>query len=304
MTSLTIRHVTTYRYRQPVSFGEHRLMLRPREQHDQKIIEMRLGIKPEPSSLRFVEDSFGNHVAIAEFTGQASELSFESIVSLEHLPGETPAIGLDERARTFPVDYTGIDAADLAECLQRRHPDPDNEIRGWAAQFLPTDGPIDTLDLLGRLSRGIRQGFLYRRREARGIQPPLETLRLGHGTCRDFALLMIEAARTLGFAARFASGYLASSPEKPVEPDAENTVSSASEEGPHGATHAWAQVYLPGAGWVDVDPTCGSVGKAALVTVAVVHDPNDALPLHGTFIGGSCDPLGMDVHVSVTSGSA
>ena len=304
MASLTIRHVTTYRYRQPVSFGEHRLMLRPREQHDQKIIEARLGITPEPSSLRFVEDSFGNHVAIACFTGQARELSFESVVSLEHLPAETSAIALDDRARTFPVDYAGIEAPDLAECLQRRHPDPENEIGRWAAQFLRADGPVDTLELLAGLSRGIRQGFLYRRREAKGIQSPLETLRLGHGTCRDFALLMIEAARTLGFAARFASGYLANPSQELVEPEAEKAVSSASEEGPHGATHAWAQVYLPGAGWVDVDPTCGSVGKAALVTVAVVHDPSDALPLHGTFIGGPSDPLGMDVHVSVTSGSA
>jgi len=304
MTSLTIRHVTTYRYRQPVSFGEHRLMLRPREQHDQKIIEASLGITPVPSSLRFVEDSFGNHVAIACFTGQATELSFESIVSLEHLPADTSVLELEDRARIFPVDYAGIGAADLADCLRRRYPDPENEVGRWAARFLRTDGPIDTLELLGSLSRGIQQGFLYRRREAKGIQSPVETLRLGHGTCRDFALLMIEAARTLGFAARFASGYLAV-PSAPVEPSDQKAVSSPpEEEGPHGATHAWAQVYLPGAGWVDFDPTCGSVGKAALVTVAVVRDPNDALPLHGTFIGGPSDPLGMDVHVSVTSGSA
>jgi transglutaminase-like putative cysteine protease len=304
MTSLTIRHVTTYRYRQPVSFGEHRLMLRPREQHDQKIIEASLGITPVPSSLRFVEDSFGNHVAIACFTGQATELSFESIVSLEHLPADTSAIELEDHARTYPVDYTGIEAPDLADCLQRRYPDPENEIGRWAGQFLEKDGPIVTLDLLARLSRGIQQAFVYRRREAKGIQSPLETMQLGQGTCRDFALLMIEAARALGFAARFASGYLASPSEELAEPEAKKTVSSASEEGPHGATHAWAQVYLPGAGWVDFDPTCGSVGKSALVTVAVVHDPNDALPLHGTFIGGPSDPLGMDVHVSVTSGSA
>jgi transglutaminase-like putative cysteine protease len=304
MTSLTIRHVTTYRYRQPVSFGEHRLMLRPRESHDQKIIEASLGITPAPSSLRFVEDRFGNHVAIACFTAQATELSFESVVSLEHLPADTTAIELEDGARTFPVDYTGIDLPELADCLQRHHADPKNEIGRWAGQFLKKDELIDTLELLASLSRGIQQGFVYRRREAKGIQTPLETLRLGHGTCRDFALLMIDAARTLGFAARFVSGYLASPSTEPVEPAEQKAVSSAREDGPHGATHAWAQVYLPGAGWVDFDPTCGSVGKTALVTVAVVRDPNDALPLHGTFIGGPSDPLGMEVHVSVTAGSA
>lgn len=286
MTSLTIRHVTTYRYRQPVAFGEHRMMLRPRESHDQKIIEARLGITPQPSRLSFVEDDFGNHIAIAEFTGRATELSFESVVSLEHSPPDVATLELAETARTYPVDYTAEESPEVAACLERHHADPENEIGRWAGQFLHADRPIGTLDLLTRLSRGIHQGFLYRRREAKGIQAPLETLQLGHGTCRDFALLMIEAARALGFAARFASGYLAGSGEEAMETG--------------GATHAWAQVYLPGPGWVDFDPTCGSVGKSALVTVAVVRDPAHALPLHGTFIGAASAPLGMEVHVSVT----
>jgi transglutaminase-like putative cysteine protease len=286
MTSLTIRHVTTYRYRQPVTFGEHRMMLRPRESQDQRIIEASLGITPQPSSLRFVEDDFGNHVAIAEFSGEATELSFDSVVSLEHAPPDIAALELAEASRTFPVDYTGNETPDVADCLQRHGADPENEIGRWAGQFLPAGGPIGTLELLTRLSRGIQRGFLYRRREAKGIQAPLETLRLGHGSCRDFALLMIEAARALGFAARFASGYLA---------DCGGAVAEA-----QGATHAWAQVFLPGAGWVDFDPTCGSVGKTALVTVAVVRDPAQALPLHGTFIGAASAPLGMEVQVSVT----
>lgn len=304
MTSLTIRHVTTYRYRQPVTFGEHRMMLRPRESHDQKIIEASLGITPQPSSLRFIEDDFGNHVAIAEFSGQATELSFESVVSLEHSPSEPAVLDIEEKARTFPIDYTGAELPDLADCLQRHHPDPQDEIGRWAAQFLHGGGPIGTLELLTRLSQGIQQDFLYRRREAKGIQAPLETLRLGRGSCRDFALLMIEAARALGFAARFASGYLAIPLDEAVEPGAPSAVASPQDNTPHGATHAWGQIYLPGAGWVDFDPTCGSVGKSALVTVAVVRDPAHALPLHGTFIGIASDPLGMEVHVSVTPGRA
>ena len=296
MPSLTIRHVTTYRYRQPVAFGEHRMMLRPRDSHDQKVIEASLDISPEPSSLHFIEDAFGNHVAIARFDGSATELSFESIVSLEHSPADASDLALTEAARSFPVGYSAEEMPDLAHCIERHHADPDDEVGRWARQFLHASGSIGTLELLVRLCQGIHQGFLYRRREAKGIQQPLETLRLGHGSCRDFALLMIEAARSLGLAARFVSGYLAVPLAHDEEPAGDGAVNPA-----HGATHAWAQVYLPGAGWIDFDPTSGSVGKAALVTVAVVRDPDQALPLHGTFIGSASDPLGMEVHVSVTS---
>ena len=293
MPALTIRHVTTYRYRHAVAFGEHRMMLRPRDSDDQKVIAATLGITPEPSSLRFDRDAFGNHVAIAEFAGRAAELSFESVVRVEHSPSDPADLALAECVRTYPVDYSGDSDPALDDCRRRRHADPGDEVGGWARQFLDEGAPIGTLELLTRLSQGIRQGFVYRRREAKGIQSPAETLKLGHGSCRDFAWLMVEAARALGLAARFASGYLAivldGSPH-------------GAEQSPHGATHAWAQVYLPGAGWVDFDPTSGSVGKKALVTVAVVSDPDDALPLHGTFIGSASDPLGMEVHVSVTSG--
>ena len=133
MPSLTIRHVTTYRYRQPVAFGEHRMMLRPRDSHDQKVIEASLDISPEPSSLRFTEDAFGNHVAIARFDGSATELSFESIVSLEHSPADTADLDLAEVAGDFPVDYSALEMADLAHCIQRRHPDPDDEVGRWPA---------------------------------------------------------------------------------------------------------------------------------------------------------------------------
>jgi transglutaminase-like putative cysteine protease len=296
MPSLTIRHVTTYRYRRPVAFGEHRMMLRPRDSHDQKVIEARLGISPEPSRLHFVQDEFGNHVAIAQFDSHSKELRFESIVSLEHSPGAPDDLDLPRSAGTFPVDYSADEMAEVAAFLRRRHSDPQDEIGRWARQLLHAAGSIGALELLVRLSQGIHEGFLYRRREAKGIQEPLETLRLGHGSCRDFALLMIEAARSLGLAARFASGYLAAA----FEPD-EQPVGGSAVDGAHGATHAWAQVYLPGAGWIDFDPTSGSVGKAALVTVAVVRDPAQALPLHGTFIGSALDPLGMEVQVSVTS---
>ncbi len=190
-------------------------------------------------------------------------------------------LDLDSAASSFPVRYDADEMPDLAPWIERHYADPADEIGAWARRFLPAAG---ALDLLTRIAEGIRHGFLYRRRETKGIQHPVETLRLGHGSCRDFAMLMIEAARTLGFAARFASGYLAV---------------------PHvagGATHAWAQVYLPAAGWIDFDPTSGSAGKIRLVTGAVVRDPRHATPLHGTFIGFPSDHLDMQVQVSVTPG--
>jgi transglutaminase-like putative cysteine protease len=290
MPALTIRHVTTYRYRHPVAFGEHRMMLRPRDSHDQRVIDATLGITPLPSSLRFDRDAFGNHVALAEFDARATELSFESVVSVEHWPSNPADLVSGQEDLRFPVDYRDENEPDLADCLRRRHADPYDEIGGWARQYLDAAAPTGAFALLTRLSRGIQHQFLYRRREAKGIQMPIETLTLGHGSCRDFAWLMVEAARALGFAARFASGYLADFNGPPQ-----------GAEG--GATHAWAQVYLPRAGWIDFDPTSGSVGKNALVTVAVAGDAGDALPLHGTFIGFASDPIGMEVRVSVTPGS-
>jgi transglutaminase-like putative cysteine protease len=288
MPSLTIRHVTTYRYRRPIAFGEHRMMLRPRDSHDQRVVAARIEISPEPVSLRFVQDAFGNHVGIARFSGLSRQLRFESVVRLEHSPAEACVLDLDDTARIFPVDYGADDRPYLAHYIARHQPDPGDEVGRFARQFLSRDGSIGAFDLLSRLSGGIHRGFRYRRREARGIQRPAETLRLGHGSCRDFAVLLIEAARSLGLAARFASGYLAIPLDDQDEPA-------------QGSTHAWAQIYVPGAGWIDFDPTSGSIGKAALVTVAVVRDPDHATPLHGTFFGSSSDAVGMDVEVRITS---
>jgi len=291
MPSLTIRHLTTYRYRQPVGFGEHRLMLRPRDSHDQRVIEASLEISPQPTSLRFIQDAFGNHVGIARFSGRAKELRIESTVHLEHVPLDATDQEIEDT--TFPVEYSADERPDLANCIERQHPDSGNEVSRWALQFVPSNGSIGAFKLLTELSQGIKRGFLYRRREAKGIQPPAETLWLGHGSCRDFAMLMIEAARSLGYAARFASGYLA----VPLD-DATESAGGAVR----GSTHAWAQIYLPGMGWIDFDPTSGSVGNIGLVSVAVVRDPYHAIPLHGTFIGFPSDHLGMEVEVSVTSG--
>jgi transglutaminase-like putative cysteine protease len=139
---------------------------------------------------------------------------------------------------------------------------------------------------------GIKRTFKHTRRDEKGIQDPLQTLALGSGSCRDFAMLMIEAVRSLGIAARFVSGYLR------IPDDSGDGHADA------GNTHAWAQIYLPGPGWVDFDPSNGIIGNRDLVRVAVVHDPRQAVPLHGTWTGFPSDYLGMDVEVVVTSDAA
>ncbi len=292
MQSLTIQHVTTYRYKQPVSFGEHRMMFRPRDSDDQRVTGASLDITPLPTSLRFVQDRFGNHVGIAHFAGRSMELCFKSLVSLEHCPLDTSSLDLEEVAGDFPVIYSATEMCDLADCMDRQHVDPGNKVNNWAHQFLLRGGSVGIFALLNQMSANIHDNFVYRRREARGIQEPAETLRLGHGSCRDFAMLLIEAARALGLAARFASGYLA----EPINYADEPVHGTA-----RGSTHAWAQIYLPRAGWIDFDPTSGNVGQTGLVTVAVVRDPIQAIPLHGTFVGSASDHLGMEVEVRVTS---
>jgi hypothetical protein len=167
MPSLTIRHVTVYRYRQPVGFGEHRMMLRPRDSHDQRVIDASLEISPEPASLRFLQDAFGNHVGIARFSGRSKELRFDSTVCLEHSPFGTAGLEMGDAVSTFPVDYSADELPDLASCIDRQYPDPENKVGRWAHQFLLPSGSIGTFEFLTGLSQGIKRGFLYRRREAK-----------------------------------------------------------------------------------------------------------------------------------------
>ena len=286
MPILTVRHVTTYHYRQPVAFGEHRMMLRPRDDDDQKVLESKIEIRPEPSHLTWTQDMFGNHVATARFAERASELRFESTIRLDHAPGGFGGSDIEGFAKTHPFAYAPEDRAALARFVAppSRQPDLDR----WAAQFLRGDGSADTLELLVDMTQTINRTFRHVARHEKGIQDPARTLRLASGSCRDLAVLMIVALRSLGFAARFVSGYLR------LADDDDDRVTG-------GNTHAWVQVYVPGPGWVDFDPSTGMVGNRNLVRVAVVREPRDAIPLQGTWIGIRSDHLAMKVDVKVTA---
>jgi transglutaminase-like putative cysteine protease len=288
MPLLTIHHKTEYRYARPVAFGEHRIMLRPRDGHDQRVRESRLDIAPQPMSLRWIHDVFGNSVAIADFDERSHALTFTSTVTVDHNPAEEYALTPDDPAYFYPFLYDDEEFPDLVQFITPQYSDPDGELSAWARNFLDADAPTPTFKILAGMTHGIRDAFTYRKRHEQGTQHPLDTLQTGSGTCRDYALFMIEALRRLGIAARFVSGYL-------FVPDDRNRYVGG------GSTHAWVQVYLPSAGWIEFDPTNGIVGTRDLIRVAVARDPRQAIPLHGTYLGPADAFIGMEVNIDVTS---
>jgi transglutaminase-like putative cysteine protease len=285
MRLLTVRHVTTYRYSEAVGLGEHRMMFRPRESHDLRLVRTRLDIRPRPAALRWLHDVFDNSVAIATFDGMTAELCFDSTVTLEHYETAAPDYALAVGAQTYPFDYPDDERPDLVGALTRQY--SGDGVDRWARRFLPSSGSTGTMQLLQSMTLGIRNEFEYVRRREKGVQSPAETLQRGSGSCRDFAVLMMDAVRSLGLAARFVSGYIF------VPADSAETAGGS-------ATHGWMQVYLPGAGWVDFDPTNSIVGNRNLIRVAVAWDPRQALPLWGSFIGPASSFREMEVDVSVT----
>jgi transglutaminase-like putative cysteine protease len=285
VTIVALKHLTDYRYAQPVALGEHRIMARPRESYDQRLLDATLDITPPPAELRWLHDVFGNAVAVARFARRSRELRIESTFRLEHSPIHPDRIHVESYARRFPFTYSSEDLPDLVRCIERAHHDPDRIVDEWARGFTRSKRPIETLPLLAEMTTAIKRDFAYLARYEKGTQTPFETLQRKQGTCRDFAVLMIEAARALGFAARFVSGYL-------YDP--------ARQRRGGGHTHAWLCIFLPGSGWIEFDPTNGIVGNLGLVRVAVSRDPYQAVPISGTWRGFPSDNLGMHVSVDVT----
>jgi transglutaminase-like putative cysteine protease len=285
MPILTIKHLTTYHYRQKVAFGEHRMMLRPRDDSDQKVLDSELAITPQPSHLSWTRDSFGNHVTTAYFAEPAAELRFESIIRLDHVAAEFRAADVEDFAKTYPFTYPEADQAALARFIAPLATHP--ALERWALDFLRADGSADTHELLTGMTRTIKQTFRHMSRHEKGIHDPVRSLALRSGSCRDLAVLMIAALRSLGIAARFVSGYL--------------HIADDDDDLTGGNTHAWVQVYVPGPGWVDFDPSSGVAGNQNLVRVAVVHEPHEAIPLQGSWIGMASDHLAMNVAVKVTA---
>jgi transglutaminase-like putative cysteine protease len=274
---LRIRHETVYRYSQAVTFGPHRLMIRPREEHDRAIESSLLEISPR-HSLRWRSDAYGNSVAVVSLLEPAGALRIVSEVVVKQFEPNPFNFLLDPSAENYPFTYSADEAPDLAPCLLRLYP-ADGTVADWLASRW--DGKATpTLSLLTTLNREVRECFSYVRREEPGVQSPAETAARGGGSCRDYAVFLMEACRHLGLAARFVSGYV-------HNPELD-----------HGTTHAWTEVYLPGAGWRGFDPTAGILACDLHVPVAVARDPAGASPISGSFSApGEC--VGMDVDVRI-----
>jgi len=306
---LKVEHRTTYRYHKPVEFSPHRVMFRPRAAHDIRVLSANLEVSPL-SRQYWMQDVFSNSVAVVEPRIPADRLQFRASFVIEHLGVKNLELPLDPSAESYPFQYTAEDCLDLANFLPLQYPEDGEVVREWVSQFLPQRGTIHTRDILANINAAIRSDFTYQSRDAMGTQRPAETLRTRSGTCRDFALLMMEAVRGMGMGARFVSGYLY---DKSLDTAAAPAVrSSGLQQGVRqvesrdeplvlgsAATHAWLHVFLPGAGWVPYDPTNTLVGGTDLIRVAYSRKPEQAPPVSGSWTGEADNFAGLDVSVSV-----
>ncbi|KFL29508.1 transglutaminase [Devosia riboflavina] len=287
MTILRVRHTSTYAYSKPVGFGQHRLMFRPRDSYDQRLLSTALSVSPNPKEVKWMLDPFGNCVTAVTFDSMATELRFETEITVDHRPSAGPDFSIDTSAKTWPLLYPEGMVPDLAPCIRVHH--PSTELEKWARGFTRAGMETELGHLLMTMTVGIKESFVYSRRMTPGTQAPELTLSQRKGTCRDFAWLMIEACRALGLAARFVTGYV-------YVPTRDGKFLRGG-----GATHAWVQVFLPGAGWLEFDPTNGILGSRDLIRVGVAREPSQARPLTGNFIGSRDSYMGMKVEVNVSS---
>jgi transglutaminase-like putative cysteine protease len=290
MIALEIHHRTTYRFRRAVSLGPHRLMLRPRESRDLRLISSAVTVTPA-AQVTWAHDVFGNSVATALFPGVTDGLTIDSVAQLELHASAWPVFDIAASAIVYPFRYSDDEWTDLGALTLQQYPDPAGRLASWARGFVGGDR-TDTLALLKDLCLGVSGSIAYQSREDEGTQSPIETLDRGWGACRDFAVLFVEAARCLGFGARVVSGYL-------FNPDQSLTGSAGA-----GSTHAWGDVFVSGAGWISFDPTNRSVGGANLIPVAVARDIRQAMPVAGSFFGDGDAFVSMTVEVAVAFDAA
>lgn len=288
---LTICHRTIYRYARPVALLPHRMMLCPRGQHDLRLLTTLLSCTP-PAHIEWTQDVFGNLIATATFSDAVETLTIDSRMVVDQSATAWPVFSIAPSAHNFPFAYSADEVADLGSMRDSQYPEAADSVRDWVGTFRVVE-PADTLTLLRNINAGILAEFAYCARDAEGTQSPEETIHSRSGSCRDFATLFIEAVRHLGFGARAVSGYI-----QPYEADRQGGDTQ------HGATHAWAEVYLPSAGWIAFDPTHARMGGAGLIPVAVARNIGQILPVDGRYTGAPEDFVEMQVEVNVAAGAA
>ena len=278
MQRYKILHRTYYNFSGPVRLEPHALRLRPREGHELRIESSSLKITPA-ATLRWHRDAEDNSVAIATFDSTASQLLIESNVIIQQYNESPLDFLVADYATNYPFAYRPDDWVLLSPYMNVAEDPAHGLLAEWVANVWRPGERIQTYALLQRLCTRIHQTLAYQLREEPGVQAPAETLSRGSGSCRDSATLFMEAARLLGLAARFVSGYLC------VPPSTAN----------FGATHAWAEVFLPGAGWKGFDPTLGDIAGSSHIAVAVARLPESVPPVAGSFVG----PPGANLDVGV-----
>ncbi len=282
MKRIRINHTTEYHYDQPVTFGPHRALMRPREGHDVHIESGRLDIEPK-ATVRWLRDLDANSVAIITFSEPAATLRVCSEVDVDLFEDKLTDCQIDPNARAFPFHYPANEQLGLVPYRLPSYPHDGPALQRWLRDLYQPGQLIDTFDLLHKLNTHIFESLNYTRREDPGVQRPAETIRLGSGSCRDYAVLMMEAARHWGFGAQFVTGYVQMG------------------EGQHGATHAWTEIYIPGAGWQGFDPTNNKPAGDEHISVGVAPSPEDASPLSGFWDGPADAFESMDVSVQVVA---
>jgi len=282
MKRIRIIHSTQYHYHAPVTFGPHRALLRPREGHDLHIESTRLKIEPK-ADVRWVRDIYGNSIAIITFAEPARKLSLFSEVNVD-LYDDTPInCVIDPLAQSYPFQYAANEQVEIIPYRVPSYPHDGPAVQQWLLNLYSPGQLINTSDLLNKLNTRIYEAFRYNARYDPGVQLPCQTLALGSGSCRDYAVFMMEAARHWGFASRFVTGYIQMG------------------EGQHGATHAWTEVYIPGAGWRGFDPTNNKLAGSEHVSVAVAREQDKASPLSGSWDGPPDAWDRMEVSVQVVA---
>lgn len=287
LPTLTIRHRTAYRYRMPVNFGPHRVMLRPRETPHLRVIGHDLETDPAAAT-SWARDVFGNAVATLTFKEPSDTLVINSLAEIRHEADPWPVFDIAASAANYPFLLGEDEMLDLGALRLQAYLDTSGQLRQWAQAFVAAPS-TNTLALLKDLSAGAAAAIAYEAREEDNTQSPAETLQRQRGSCRDIAVLFVDAVRSLGFGAHIVSGYL-------HDPD-NDAVGTAGL----GSTHAWAEVYVPGAGWITFDPTNRSVGDHNLIPVAVAREIHQVMPVSGSFAGDRAAFQGMDVAVQVAA---
>ena len=282
MKKIKIRHITEYQFAKPVTFSEYRLLMRPRESHDMRINSSRLDVSPSFDT-KWHRDIYGNSVGTLRLMGMSDLLRIESEVVIEHYAERPFDFVVDQRCVAFPFAFDPEERTDLLPYHTHTWPNSTKQLRQWVARFWTPGMYIETFTLLDQMSKAIAAEFGYGMREEPGVQNPDETILLKTGSCRDFAALFIEACRYLGLAARFVSGYL-------YNPGSLQ----------HGSTHAWSEVYLPGAGWIGFDNTSGLITSTSHIATAVHRHPEAVPPVSGFYYSNIPVDSTMRVEVDVS----